>query len=191
DEIWLLIAALMLLSGLADAWSQLVRRAEVGSRRPDGRGALAHRLPFGGSVRAWSAAGFAVLVLWSWIVVDPDLSRLWSSRSGGLGRELAAEIFRPSVGPDGWSGLVSASADTLAMSILAIALAVVGGLLVAPIAARPPEARSSGRLLRRLVGLAVRLGLLLLRAVPAPVWAFLFVLILFPGPWPGAVALGV
>ena len=33
--------------------------------------------------------------------------------------------------------------------------------------------------------------LLLFRAVPAPVWAFLFVLVLYPGLWPGAVALGV
>ena len=42
--------------------------------------------------------------------------------------------------------------------------------------------------LRRGLG---RVVLLLFRAVPAPVWAFLFVLVLFPGLWPGAVALGI
>jgi len=35
------------------------------------------------------------------------------------------------------------------------------------------------------------LVLLLFRAVPGPIWAFLVVLVMFPGIWPGAVALGV
>lgn len=194
-EIWVLIAALMILSGLADAWSQVVRRADAGMTTADAASTVSGRrlggLPFGGSVRAWSAAAFAVLAVGSWVAIEPDSSRLWSSRSGSLGRELAAEVLRPSVGPGGWSTLVSATADTLAMSILAIALAAFGGLLVAPIAARPIGSGAAVRPLRRLVGWSVRLGLLLLRAVPAPIWAFLFVLVLFPGPWPGAVALGV
>ena len=37
----------------------------------------------------------------------------------------------------------------------------------------------------------MRFALLLARAVPAPMWAFLAVLILFPGLWPGAVGLGI
>ncbi len=197
-EIWVLIAALMLLSGVADAWSQLVRRADASGTGASADAASAHwssrllgRLALGGSVRTWSAAVFAMLVVGSWVAVDPDLGRLWSGRSGTLGRELAAEVLRPSVGPDGWGTLLSASADTLAMSILAIAMAVLGGLLIAPVAARPLAAGTAERPARRVLGAAARLGLLLLRAVPAPVWAFLFVLVLFPGPWPGAVALGV
>lgn len=191
-EIWVLIAALMILSGLADAWSQLVRRADAGTTSATTARRRRLRVPPGrGSVRAWSAAAFAVLVVGSWVAIDPDLGRLWSNRSGSLGRELAAEVLRPSVGPDGWATLLSATADTLAMSILAITLAVAGGLLIAPIAARPIDAGAAVRPVRRIIGWSARLGLLLLRAVPAPIWAFLFVLVLFPGPWPGAVALGV
>ena len=45
--------------------------------------------------------------------------------------------------------------------------------------------------IRDVIRWAARLTLLLARAVPAPVWAFLMVLVFFPGLWPGAVALGV
>ncbi len=49
--------------------------------------------------------------------------------------------------------------------------------------AGPCEGRHRPGVLR-----VVTLGM---RAIPPPVWAFLFMLILFPGIWPGAVALGV
>ena len=72
-----------------------------------------------------------------------------------------------------------ATVDTLAMSVLATVIAAGGGLLLATIAARPhrPDAAAG----RRLAGVATRCALLLC----------LVVLVVFPGIWPGAVALGV
>ena len=56
--------------------------------------------------------------------------------------------------------------DTMQMSVIAIAVATLGAVLVAGVAARP-----AGRLrpARRIAGSVVRVGLLLLRAVPPPV----------------------
>ena len=66
------------------------------------------------------------------------------------------------------------------------------GLLVALRAARPVGRTADSVGLRsRVTGWTLRLLLLLWRAVPAPSWAFLLVLVLFPGVWPGAVALGI
>lgn len=170
DQIWTLIIALMLLSGLADAWSTLIR----------------HR----SSPRVVRASWIALMVSVPLAArqVGLDVTTLWSERTRRLARKLIGELLPPRLGPGGWSKLWSATVDTAAMSILATALAVTGGLLVAFVATRP-STRSSA--LRRAAGWVARLVLLLFRAVPAPAWAFLFVLILFPGIWPGAVALGV
>lgn len=170
DQVWTLIIALMILSGLADAWSSLIRH------RPSPR-----------TVRlSWLA--LAVAVPLSARHVGLDIATLWSERTRRLAHQLIGELVPPRLGPGGWSELWSATVDTLAMSILAAAIAVTGGLAVAVLAARPSTRPSA---LRRTAGSLARLVLLLFRAVPAPAWAFLFVLILFPGIWPGAVALGV
>lgn len=170
-EIWTLIGALMLLSGLADAWSASVRRtASPATVR-----------------RSWILLAASVPLAAWYVGLDPR--SLWSARSRQLARRLVDGLLPPRLGPGGWSELVRATVDTLAMSVLATVIAAGGGLLLATIAARPhrPDAAAG----RRLAGVATRCALLLCRAVPAPVWAFLVVLVVFPGIWPGAVALGV
>lgn len=175
-EIWTLILALMALSGAVEVWSSLVRR----SRRP-----AVGRLSI--------LAGLALVpASWAWVELDP--SHLWSVRTRELAVDLAGRLLPPRPGPGGWGELALASVDTAAMSILALAIAVAGGLALAPLAARRPVgARTLGRAGpgRRLARVAASLTLLLFRAVPAPVWAFLVVLVLFPGQWPGAAALGI
>ena len=171
DEIWTLIAALMILSGLADRWSTAVRRS-------------------GSSVvvrSSWSAV--LVVLPVSWWYVGIDVSAMWSERTRRLFADLVDDLFPPRLGPGGWSELVGATIDTLAMSVLATVIAVSGGLVVATIAARPH--RPDDTFVRGAVGWLARFVLLLFRAVPAPVWAFLVVVVMFPGIWPGAVALGV
>ena len=176
-EIWTLILALMLLSGAVEAWSSVVRP----SRHP----------------RAGQLSLVAVLALvpLAWVWVGLDLRRLWSPRSRDLAADLAGRLVPPRAGPDGWGELVLASVDTAAMSVLALLVAIAGAIVLGPLAARsagPAVVRSrpaaATRWLLRLVAAAL---LLLFRAVPAPVWAFLVVLVLFPGLWPGAIALGV
>lgn len=170
-EIWTLIIALMILSGLADAWSSKVRiDATPRSQR-----------------RSWGLV-VASIPLAAWQVgLRPGT--LWSERTRRLTGDLLDGLLPPRLGPDGWGELVSATVDTLAMSILATLIAVVGGIVAATVAARPWRREAPIR--TRVAGGVARLVLLLFRAVPAPVWAFLVVLVMFPGIWPGAVALGV
>jgi phosphonate transport system permease protein len=78
--------------------------------------------------------------------------------------------------------------ETVQMSVIAIACATVGAVLLAGVAAHPARYASVPR---RLAGSVVRLLLLLLRAVPPPVWALVLLFVLLPGVLPGALALGV
>lgn len=177
DEIWTLIAALMILSGLADWWSATIRRS---SSAPVAGPSSTVR-------RSWVV--LAVSVPLAWWHVGVELGSLWSERTRRLARELVADLVPPRLGPGGWSELWQATVDTLAMSVLAAVVATAGGLVLAVVAVRPHRPDTSAA--RRLAAWIVRVVLLLFRAVPAPVWAFLVVLVLFPGIWPGAVALGV
>ena len=165
-EIWTLIVALMVLSGLADWWSSSVRRA---ASPVVGRASL---------------VAVAVLIAVSGWWVGLDAHALWSDRTRRLAIDLIGRLVPTRLGPGGWGELVGATVDTVAMSVLALVIAVGGGLVLGSIATR--QDRTTGP-----VGLVARLAMLLLRAVPAPIWAFLMVLILFPGLWPGAVALGL
>lgn len=171
DEMWTLIAALMILSGVADHWSSIVRRS-----------------PSRTTIRrSWIALAIAVPLAW-WHV-GAELASLWSERTRRLVADLVDDLVPPRLGPGGWDELRTATVDTLAMSVLATAIAAGGGLALATVAARPhrPDARGA----RRAAAWATRAVLLLFRSVPAPVWAFLVILVMFPGIWPGAVALGV
>ncbi|BAN04450.1 PhnE/PtxC family ABC transporter permease [Ilumatobacter coccineus] len=175
-EIWTLIFALMLLSGGADAVSSSVRR--VRSRV---------------SLR-WILGAAGVAVAWSFWQVGIAPSSLWSERTRRRVPEFVDDLLPPRLGPGGWSGLWSATLDTVALSALSLLVAVVVGLLGAAAIRRPSPWMSRMRQRTwpdRLARSASRIVVLLFRAVPAPIWAFLFVLILYPGLWPGAVALGI
>ncbi len=171
DELWTFIAALVILSGLADWWSSLIRRSATPTVIR----------------RSWLV--IAVAVPLAWWHVGLDLGSLWSARTRRLAVELVRDILPPRLGPGGWSELWQATVDTLAMSALATLIAATGGLVVAIVAARPH--RSDASIAKRSAAWCARVVLLLFRAVPAPIWAFLIVLVIFPGIWPGAVALGV
>jgi phosphonate transport system permease protein len=174
-EIWTLIAALMVLSGAIELWSSRVRtglRSGLGL----GRG-------------SWVVLGLAVPLAW-WRV-GLDLRRLFSARTRELAADLVGDLLPWRLGPGGWSELVAASVDTAAMSVLAVVIAASVGLLLGALAARPARATAVVRPGQRLIRAAAGTVLLLFRAVPAPVWAFLMVLVLFPGIWPGAVAMGI
>lgn len=171
EEMWTLIIALMLLSGASEAWSSTIRRgASPRTRRV-----------------SWLVMLAAVPL--AAVQVDLDVTNLWSERTRGLAAELVADLLPPRLGPGGWDELAAATVDTAATSILATVIAATGALGAATWAARPSVA--AGKAPRRATSAATRLVLLLFRSVPAPVWAFLVSLVMFPGIWPGAVALGV
>lgn len=176
DEIWTLIFALMVLSGTADAVSSWVRLG-TGSR----------------ATLRWLPVAGVVGIAWSWWQVGLDVSVLWSARTWERASALVDDLFPPRLGPGGWQELWSATVDTVALAVLAVVVATGGGLIGAAGSRRRTVDRIRGRraVLDAIRRVGARTVLLLARAVPAPVWAFLFVLILFPGIWPGAVALGV
>jgi phosphonate transport system permease protein len=150
-EVWTFVYALMVLCGLTDAWSSAVRRRRLRSQRA-------------------SLALAALALVWSLWSLPLDLARLVSPHTYHLLGDAISRAFPPRPS----SNLLSLSADTLAMSILAIAMAFTAALVVA---------------LRR--GIVSRFVLLLSRAASAPVWTLIALFVMFPGTLPGAVGLAV
>lgn len=167
-QMWTLIYALVAISAIADRWGATLRR----------QGTVRH-------LRRSAAVG-VILVVASIVHLGPDLGRLFSAHTRALFREITLASWPPTLPADGWVGLVRRSIETVQMSLLAIALASVLAVLAAFVAAR-----TGGSQMRRAVAGTARMLLLLTRAIPPPVWALLVLFVLFPGPLPGAVALGV
>ena len=107
-----------------------------------------------------------------------------------LAVQLVEDSWPPQIGAGGAVELFSDSLDTIALAVLSIALAVVAAAPLAVLARRPPP-DAVHQLGRKAVSLLTRFVMLISRAVPPPVWAFIVVFVLFPGLWPGAVALGI
>ncbi|MGI8810073.1 MAG: PhnE/PtxC family ABC transporter permease [Acidimicrobiales bacterium] len=167
-EMWTLIYALVAVSATADLWGATLRRR--------GTPRLMRR----------SAAAGVVLVVAGVVHLGPDLGRLVSGRTRSLLADLARDAWPPALPVGGWTELGRQTVDTVQMSLLAIALASSLAILVAFVAARGGRTRP-----RRLLAAGARLLLLVTRAIPPPVWALLVLFVLFPGPLPGAVALGI
>ena len=102
--------------------------------------------------------------------------------------EILDEAWPPRLPAGGLAELGRLSAQTLSMSVLAMGLAASLGLLLA----FPAAAGWTGR--RKRFGDPVAWGLsrgllLLIRAVPPPIWALVAIWVFFPGTLPGALAL--
>lgn len=215
DEVWTLIGAVLLLSALVDAWSTRFRadtgvatsgrsvapdvEAELAAAGGAGRRSAAPRP--GPRAVPWSR-WFALLLLLPGLVVAWQVAGLsWagiaSARTRGLLVSLFADLWPPHLPRGGWLVLLDAVLDTVAMAVLAMAVAVLLTLLLAPWATRvrrDPEGPGLSAV-RRWSGRAgwclARLLLLVLRSVPPTVWAVVALLALFPGVLPGALALGL
>jgi len=166
---WTLIYALVAISALADAWGAMLRGRRHAARR----------------VRA-SVVGGLVLVVGSALYLGPDLGRLFTADTRSLFVHIVSASWPPSLPAGGWASLVSQAVATLQMSLIAIAMAstlAVGAAFVA--------ARGGDTVGRRAAAGGARLLLLVTRAIPPPVWALLVLFVVFPGPLPGALALGI
>jgi phosphonate transport system permease protein len=127
-------------------------------------------------------------VAWSWWYLAVSPATLVSDRTGQQLAYVLRAAWPPATDGPFLREVASAAVDTVQMSVIAIAVATVGAVLLAGVAAHP-----SGPVAvpRRLAGSLVRLVLLLLRAVPPPIWALVLLFLLLPGVLPGALALGV
>jgi phosphonate transport system permease protein len=186
-EIWTLLYALILLSAAADFWSSQVRGRRARSLTQSRRDWV--------YVTSLVVAGALVpLSVW-WVGLD--ISVLWADRTWQTAGDLLADAWPPILGEGGFGELVELSGVTVAMSVLAMAVAFWGGALFAFPAANLTRLGQRDRGTRWTRGLRLALVvcsrtlLIVLRAIPPPVWALLFLFVLFPGILPGAMALGV
>ncbi|HEY9844861.1 MAG TPA: ABC transporter permease subunit, partial [Candidatus Caenarcaniphilales bacterium] len=203
EQLWTFFYALVALNGLVDyssAW--LRRRLGCASRldlnlpKPTDRLQPVYRRdPLVNLV----GLGIVLLIPFCFWYVSADFSKLWQVRTRQLLGEMAQASFPPDV--SNLPQLLTLSTQTLAMSVLAISLAALGGILLSFPAAQNfflpgglLHLRSQDRastLRDWTVLLFTRTVLLICRAIPAPIWALVLLFVLFPGILPGAIALGL
>lgn len=231
EQLWTLIAALFLLNGCVDfasAWLRnrwgctsrldlnLIRQAN--KRRASGghpsRESLSKFQSQNSNPRSpspplskWAnqiqMAAFSILafglILFCFWYVGADFSKLWSP----LTWQRLIAMLQACFPPDRQvvSQLWPLSQETLAMSVLAITLAALGGSLLSFPAAHnfflpggvlnPNPHDRLGSLWAWSSLLLSRALLLFCRAIPAPIWALIILFLTFPGILPGAIALGL
>jgi phosphonate transport system permease protein len=184
-EVWSCVYALALLCAVADVGGRAVRRRVSAPRAPTG---AAGTRPARDRLLTGVVLGALALIAWSWWYLAVSPATLFAARTG----EQLAYVLGAAWPPDTEGPLLASIArlavDTVQMSVIAIAVATAGAVLLAGLAAHPDVGAGP---VRRLTGWAVRAVLLLLRAVPPPVWALVVLFVLLPGVLPGALALGV
>lgn len=153
-----------------------------------------------GSFARGSIVGIAIAVPACFAYLQIEWTRLASPRTIQQFLDIVQAAFPPRL-DDGWLDLLHLSAQTLAMSILAITLAGIGGILLSFPAANnvllknswlaPSGGPAPHPLVGRMTWLCSRVILLVARGIPAPIWALVCLFVLFPGILPGAIALGL
>lgn len=203
-QIWTFLYALLLLGGLTDGWSSFLRRrlqpADPGALT-EGRQAPRRRVFALEPAARLSLLGAALLVPLSFWFIGADVGRLFSAKALRLLGGVLRQSWPPRIDAVLLERLGPLALDTLAMSILAITLAGLGGLIASfPAAASltlsggffDGERPSSWQHRRGLIVLCVARGVLLIgRALSEAIWALLALFVLFPGVLPGAIALGL
>ena len=176
DEIWTLLYVLVVLGALTEVWSRAVRRRVGPAASVVGSGTDLSR----DRVLAGSVLGALALVALTASHLGVDPTTLWSGRSRALAADFLGQALPPRVTGAALAELGRLTLETLQMAVLAIFLAGTAAASLALVGAR-----------RGAWGWAVRVLLLVCRAVPPPIWALLALFVFFAGPVPGAVALAI
>jgi phosphonate transport system permease protein len=138
-----------------------------------------------GCAGCWIAAGLALLVALSFASLDLQWAQFASfDAARGMGRFIG-EFFPPDLSPAFLRKVGAGALETLAMSTLGTALAVVAGLLLALPASRSQGERSAP------ARAPTRLLLNVLRSIPELVWATLLLVCAGLGPFAGTLALAL
>lgn len=203
EQVWTFLYLLIALNGIIDAWSSVLHRRLHVTRFGDYKPGDIHN----NTQRNYSSDPFAryslvvltLLVPFSFWYVNADYSKLFAPRTTRLLNGILHDLFPPNLNPNLLSQLFDLSLQTLSMSILAIAIAGVGGLVLSyPSAANfslPGGIFAGGKnafsvALGTITLLLSRGALLLSRALSEGIWALLVLFLFFPGIIPGAIALG-
>jgi phosphonate transport system permease protein len=193
-EVWTLVGAVVLLSAVVDLWSSRLRSDLALVSCSDWSGGnqatSGARVPGGSRWARWSARAVLPAVVLAWLASGVSVSGLFTPRTHQLTTRLLGDLWPPRLPRGGWPVLLGAVADTLAMAVLAMVVAVVITLLVGPWAVRSRAHGPRGVLQGGLWWVA-RAVLLVLRSIPPTIWAVVALLALFPGVLPGALALGL
>lgn len=208
EQLWTFFYALFVLNGLVDVTSAWLRqrlgcasRLDLNAHRtrlvtPNPK-LSPHRSHFAPDLLAVGLFLLLLIPFCFWYV-HADIRKLWAGRTYHLLGRILQESLPPnfSLLPQ----LPQLAAETVAMSILAIALAAIGGLILSFPAAHNfvlpgglmHPSRRGGPGVGAWAGLLLSRAILLMgRAIPAPVWALVVLFVLFPGILPGAIALGL
>lgn len=193
QQMWTLLFALVVLSGSTDFWCGLLRhRLRVPSRLNLNVLNFTRQPLQSDWIVNFSAVAAIGLLIFSFWYINADYTKLWSART----MQLLLQLI-PTVPPQplALQQLLTLTTQTLAMSILAIALAGLAGILFSFPAAKNIPTISATNKLRSAWGILIllftRFLLLFARAVPEPIWALIFLFVLFPGIVPGAIALAI
>lgn len=202
-QLWTFFYAMVLLNGAVDVGSALLRRRLGCASRLDlnlyRKSKLNKKSRQSDPWLVGTTLGISILIPLCFWYVDPDLSKLSSDRTMQLLADIASKSLPPDLNPQLLAQLLPLSLETVGMSLLAIALAGFGAILLSFPAANnfflpgglfnPYQQRFAP--LAWLSFVLTRLLLLFCRAIPAPIWALIVLFVLFPGILPGAVALGL
>ncbi|WP_432564639.1 PhnE/PtxC family ABC transporter permease [Kineococcus sp. SYSU DK003] len=181
DQVWSCVYALTLLCVVAVVAGRAVRRRLADP--PPLRGEELRR----DVVLTGAGVVTLALVAWSWWYLVLSPATLVGDRTRDQVSFLAGQAWPPDVSGSLLRTLAGAAVDTVQMSVIAVAVATAGAVLLSGLAARSPHPAP----LRWVVGVLVRCALLVVRAVPPPVWALVLLFVLRPGILPGALALGI
>ncbi|WP_373530381.1 PhnE/PtxC family ABC transporter permease [Nostoc sp.] len=200
EQMWTFLIALMLLSGSTDFWSAtLRRRLGAPSRLNLNTLNFSYQKPLNQSNRLVNLSSFGtiVLLIFSFWYVKADFTKLWTPQTAQLLARVIQDSFPPDISQ--LSQVLTLSAQTLAMSILAITIAGLGGILLSFSAANNfllsggilDTGDNSHRCWLTAGSVFARFLLLFTRAIPESIWALIFLFVFFPGILPGAIALGI
>jgi phosphonate transport system permease protein len=143
---------------------------------------------------SWPGLGAAAALALAWRGAGGDLGALFGADAARATAEFARGLFPPNFGAEFLGGLARPLAETVAIAVAGMGLALALGVPLA-LGATSPAVRAAcgGRPgpLSRAVWLGSRLLLALLRSVPEVVWALVFVRAVGLGPAPGVLAIGV
>ncbi|MEL6813216.1 MAG: ABC transporter permease subunit [Cyanobacteria bacterium J06598_3] len=214
EQLWTGFYALILLNGTVDLWSAQLRRQMGFVSRMDlkrHKASTSHPVPADRRSQtpvaersrspvfiwlSWSAIAFAIPTSFAYLNID------WSrwGRAQPFLRDIASQITPAQVFPEFSFSLIPISLQTVAMSVLAITLAGLGGIIFSFPAAQNfflPGGLLSATGSTRSWGLGhglmllSRLVLLGARAIPAPILALVILYGMYPSILPGALALAI
>ncbi len=187
EQLWTLFYALVLLNGAVEMSSAFLRRRLGCTSRFDlNSGNLSQGGSRGDQGGIGVLLGVIIAVPFCFWYISPNWSKLLSGRSWQLFRDLAQQSFPPEINTFFINKLVILAGETLAMSLLAIAFAGIVALFLSYPALFPNTSK-----ITQVTYIVTRVLLLFCRAIPAPIWALVALFVLFPGIFPGAIALGL